>query len=195
VVFDSLKMRPLTNTFLNVPGTPFSVVTDSTGAFIIDSVPPGTYTLEFDEPGLRYRAELMPPSFRVDSTQTPVAVGLASRQTLLRALCPADPTLSAGGRRTRLPPHELGVLQLTLTNPDGTAWVSPGDQIEIVFELPWRDAIRGKYRGDDDGIVNACGLPTGVPLDVYVLLENSAIHSLTVIIPQDGFLRADVVRP
>jgi len=144
---------------LNVPGTPFSAVTDSTGSFVIEDIPPGTYTLEFEDPGLRYRAELMPPSFRLDSTQTPVAVGLASRQTLLRALCPADPALSAGSRRTRLPPHELGVLQLTLTNPDGTAGVSPRDQIEIIFELPWREAIRGKYRGNGDGVVERLRAP------------------------------------
>ena len=194
VAYDSVVGRPMAKVWLNLPGTPFSAVTDSTGAFILRGVPPGVYTVEFDEPGLRDRAELRPPSFRVDSSHVQVSVGLASRPTLIRSLCPGDRTLSIASRRVRLPPDQLGVVQLTLTNPDGSPWVSPHDQVELSFTVPGRDPLQMRFRGDARGILNACGLPKGIPVNVYVINESSATHTLTVRIPLDGFLRADLVR-
>jgi protocatechuate 3,4-dioxygenase beta subunit len=103
VVGDSLDGRPLSGAMVSVVGTAHQGTTDAHGAFRIDSVPPGTYTLALFHPlldsiGLAVGSapiQLPPGRYVVAKLAVPSEAGL------VQALCPpakrvAGPALVVG---------------------------------------------------------------------------------------------------
>jgi len=200
VAYDSLRGRALANMRISVPGTPFNAVTDSAGRFTFTEVPRGRYAVAIDDSSFANRPQPRATGFRVDSTDVDVTIGLPSRNGLLAALCPDDPKLHSAGRRLTEFPERLGVLELRLINPDGTAWFTNDFAMELVFFHQPTGLERGgktitsTYPANGSGVMTVCGVPMGRPIEVNLVRYQERKHVLTAVVPYPGFLRKALMR-
>ena len=177
-VYDSLAHGPLAGA--TVVATPRAAaasmlertaLTDDRGAFVIDSVAPGAYTLTVEHPALDSAGQHVRRR-DVDVTAAGVVADLAvpSATTQLGAICGAVP-----GDTTR------GVLAgAVLSAVDdrpvagATVVVQWGDFVVDSTARYRRTAVVRSVVTDGEGIFRLCGVPVLRPLDVQAQLAESA---------------------
>ena len=169
VVWDSLGGRPAAGARVFLSGTQWSAVADSAGRFVLADVPEGRYTASFAHPALAAWGAV-PGSSPVEvraGEEGRVALGTPSRATQATRACPAE-TLA------RFPGVVMGVV---------TREGAP--QAKAKVALTWRGlnpttaSVRStivEVETDGNGFYAACGLPTGVQLNVEAVSAGATFH-------------------
>ncbi|MGD8321049.1 MAG: carboxypeptidase regulatory-like domain-containing protein [Gemmatimonadota bacterium] len=155
VVYDSLAEAPLTDAAVFLWGTPYRSVTDADGRFVIDSVPPGEYTLLYFHTRLgELGISPGPTTVRVppgDSVY--VALGTPSMFTVMASQC----LMQERGRGT-------GIIAGTVRDA-ATGMGMPHAQVSLSW-LPEgsKEPLRLTFETDGQGWYRACEVPSGIPI-------------------------------
>ena len=145
--------------------TPFSAITDETGAFQIAGLPDGTWAVGVDHPQLRAAGVRLNESRVVvdDRTSDPVELWTPSTDTLFERVCPGEsPRGSAGA-------------VVGFARAADTGLPAPNVEVEVVWRVrrlqgSGRSAIvseQSEYAGgesDERGRFAICGVPLGEPV-------------------------------
>jgi carboxypeptidase family protein/TonB-dependent receptor-like protein len=194
VVFDSLEMRGLAGATVQITdatGKPWTrtVATDSSGRFVVEEVPIGTYLIGFFHMKLDSLA-IATPTFRADvRTVQPldVRLGVPSARTIARALCGRTAIADSTGLF-------MGYLRgagNSMPRPNGTVVVRWSELIiekgAIGRVVPSVEASSGQT-----GQVAVCGLPLGTPMVLAAASASDSSGSFELTIPHSGFLHRDI---
>ncbi len=191
VVYDSTRMAPLSGARVFLDGTQFATKSTSDGSFLIEKVPPGTYSISvihprFDSlsvPAPAATIELRPNEERMAQLAGPSAA------TVLARTCNADERADG---RAALRGHVR----------DG---VSAGPAIDARVTLSWRGlrettpgqaAITDRTRmtqTDSAGRYAFCGLPEGVKMTARVVADDRRSTPVDVILPEGELSVLDIV--
>ena len=191
VVYDSTRMAPLSGARVFLDGTQFATKSTTDGSFLIEKVPPGTYSISvvhprFDSLSVAAPAatiELRPNDERMAQLAGP------STATVLARTCSADE-------------HSDGRAALRGHVRDG---VSAGPAIDARVTLSWRGlresmpgqaAITDRTRmtqTDSAGRYAFCGLPEGVKITARVIADDRRSAPVDVILPDGELSVLDVV--
>jgi len=169
VVFDSTRMAPLSGARVFLDGTQFSARSSADGGFVIDDVPPGTYSLSVVHPrfdSLAVRPPAVPVTVHTGELATARLAG-PSAATILARDCTSD---------------ELGRGAAALRGYVRNA-ASGGPAIAADVLVSWQrvEGSAGRVtsvaeqrlatRTDSAGRYDLCGLPDGVRLTVRAATE------------------------
>jgi len=154
LVFDSTRAEPLPNATVAVMGTSITGVSDSTGTFTLEGIPPGEHQLTFLHDRLQELGVSGGTStvrFEPGSTQR-ITLSTPSRKTILEGWCALDP-----GRLGEA--HIGGVVRDSLTGvplPNADVELAlPSSAVAQRFRLDQKTDSEGEYRfcnvgGDQD---------------------------------------------
>ncbi|MEO6878329.1 MAG: carboxypeptidase regulatory-like domain-containing protein, partial [Gemmatimonadaceae bacterium] len=162
IVIDSIHNVPLSQTNVLIEGTDRSALTDKTGEYHIDSIPPGDHRVVvldalLDTMGLQMRTREFP--FRAGVTHS-LDLAVPAGEGLVRMLCP--PARIALG-----PAVMLGFVR----DPD-TNLPAPNAKVELVYQVS--DPIGRKTNTvrsamtDSAGVYRICGIPADMSGKVQV---------------------------
>lgn len=197
VVYDSLAARPLAGAIVQVVARDartvgHSTTTDSTGAFHLDSLPPGAYLVGFSNPLLDVLEVEVTPREVAVAPGAPAAVSLAvpGLATMRAALCGAD---------ARGPRDSTGLLVGTVRNADAEGPV-PGARVL----LTWSELVleAGKIRTErrrvpvpvrPSGSYVACDVPTDAAVAASADAPGRASGLVEVALGPGRFVRRDFV--
>jgi hypothetical protein len=186
-VFDSLSSRaPLANATVVLVERSRYATTDADGRFIIDSVPPGKYTIGFSHPMLDSLDLSLPPrSIEVGTTSVNVLLATPSAATAYAWLCPraraADTGVILG--RIRDVDDNTGIVGASITT-DWTEFVVTGARSSQVRRVAVAASVA-------DGAYFLCGVPTNVPLELRAELAGAVVGPLLVSMNDRLMQRAD----
>jgi hypothetical protein len=191
VVYDSTRMTPLSGARVFLDGTQFAAKSTADGSFLIEKVPPGTYSLSvvhprFDSLGVAAPGatiELRPNDERIAQLEGP------SRATVLRRACRTDERAE-------------GKAALRGRVRDGT---SAAAAIDARVTLSWR-GLRESMPGqaavmdrtlttqtDSAGRYVLCGLPEGVKITARVVAAEKRSAPMDVVLPEGELSVLDMV--
>ena len=187
-VIDSTREQPLAGARVFISGTSLAAITDSSGAFVLDGVPPGDHAVAFMHPRLDSLATVAPASVVGVAGADTVSVSLASPSwaTLLRAAC--GDTLPSG----------TGAI---------VGWVrSAGNDLPIAdaeVTVLWSDAratpparrVRVDVVTDRAGAFRACGVPAGASVRTVIGAYGHAPAELRVRVRAGELTRIDRTLP
>lgn len=180
IVRDSTN-QPWEGAVIRLAGSRLTTMARSTGAFSVDSVPYGTWSLLVEAPGYDTLG-LAAAEGRVEVVEgRPARVNLRGRTTrdLFTHLCPGR-TARRGTGALRISVRTVGGDSLVSNLPVQVTWVTPGR----------RGATEPGYmerRTDGDGRVTLCDVPSGIELTVIVARFNGgAMDATRVIVPDRG---------
>jgi hypothetical protein len=160
VVIDSLNGRYLSGAEIVIEGAKATLVTDSRGAFRIDSLPPGTYQIGVFHPLLdTLGISLATKPFYVgpDSSSS-VLLAVPSAATIIRGACPVRPR-AQGTSAVIGHVQDPETLQPVAGADVSIAWT----QIEVSKEAGIRKAPRLlRDSTDASGAFRLCGLPNSM---------------------------------
>ena len=191
IAIDSLHGRPLSGAEVMIAGVERSLVTDSSGMFIVDSIPAGHYQVGLFHPLLdSLGISLASPEFSVGVDSTSV----------VRLAVPSAATLVARTCKARMRTLGNSAIFGRLTDPD-TFEPVPGAEVSIVwmqYEASKETGIRQTPRlvrdsTDSNGVFRLCGLPA--ELDARLQANYKGVMTADVPIetsPADGDF---VIRP
>ncbi|MGQ0639305.1 MAG: carboxypeptidase regulatory-like domain-containing protein [Gemmatimonadaceae bacterium] len=166
-VFDSVHRAPLAGALVAVEGTNRTAITTDKGAFRVDSITPGRYTLRVQHELLdSLGMALVTDTFTVtDGAVLPVALGIPAGESLVTASCPA-------ARRALGASAVIGrLLEAEADRPVAGARVSVAwSEISLRDNLRRVPRVREALTGSD-GVFRICGLPSELTGTVQ------AIHS------------------
>ncbi len=188
VVRDSAN-RPWEGATLRVAGTRLTAISRASGAFTIDSVPAGNWTVLAEEPGY--------DSLGIAAAESRVEVspGRAARVNLralngrgaLTRMCPGRPVVRG-----------QGALRVTVRGADDASLVT-----NLPLQVSWTPVGRGGRAGtpvflqrstDDTGRLTVCDAPSGPEITVILArLEGGATEPVRLVVPDRG-ARAVVLR-
>jgi carboxypeptidase family protein/carboxypeptidase-like protein/TonB-dependent receptor-like protein len=158
IVIDSLNGRYLAGADVIIEGAKKTLVTDSVGKFIVDSLPPGTYQVGVFHPLLdTLGISLATKPFHIGADSSSfVVLAVPSAATIIRRACPAMGPRAQG--RSAVIGH--------VTDPESLEPVSGADvsiawtQIEASKEIGIRRTPRVlRDSTDAQGAFRICGLP------------------------------------
>jgi hypothetical protein len=160
IVIDSLNDRYLSGAEVMIEGAKTTLVTDSRGAFRIDSLPPGTYQIGVFHPFLdTLGITLATKPFYVGAdSSSSVILAVPSAATIIRGACPVRPraqgTSAVIGRV-----QDPETLQPVAGADVSIAWT----QVEVSKETGIRQAPRLlRDSTDASGAFRLCGLPNSM---------------------------------
>ena len=191
VVYDSTRMAPLGGAHVFLDGTQFAAKSTADGSFLIEKVPPGTYSISVVHP--RFDSlSVAAPSATIDlrpNDERMAQLAGPSTATILSRSC------SAGERVD-------GKAALRGHVRDG---VSAGPAIDARVTLSWR-GLREPMPGqaatidrtratqtDSAGRYAFCGLPEGVKISARVVADDRRSTPVDVILPEGELSVLDVV--
>jgi len=189
VVFDSTRMAPLNNARVFLDGTQFATRSTSDGSFLIEKVPPGTYSISVIHPrfdSLSVVAPAMNIELRPNEESMAQLAG-PSGATILARTCSADER-ATGKAALRGHVHDLSSgpvadARITLTwRPAQPAASQPG--------VPERTL---STRTDSAGRYGFCGLPDGVKITARVVTAERRSAPADVILPEGEVSVLDMV--
>ncbi|HYU52033.1 MAG TPA: carboxypeptidase regulatory-like domain-containing protein [Gemmatimonadaceae bacterium] len=161
IVIDSLNGRYLSGADVIIEGAGKTVVTDSVGKFIVDSLPPGTYQVGVFHPLLdTLGISLATKPFHIgpDSSSF-VVLAVPSAATIIRRACPVNAPRAQGTSAV------IG----HVTDPESLEPVSGADvsiawtQIEVSKQIGIRRTPRVlRDSTDAQGAFKICGLPSSM---------------------------------
>ncbi len=178
VIIDSLNARYLAGAEVVVQGANISRITDSSGKFHIDSLPPGTYQVGVFHPlldTLGLSLATQPFHLGADSASY-IVLAIPSAPTIIKRACP------------RLGPRAQGTSAVIghVTDPESLAPVAGADvsiawmQIEVSKAVGLRKTPRVlRDSTDAEGAFAICGLPN----DMQATLQARKGRSVTAEVP------------
>jgi hypothetical protein len=186
-------MRPLPGALvqlasLPVTAAPRSIVADSGGAFVFDSIALGSYVLGFTHPGIDSLG-IEPHSVRLDLRQprdVDVTLATPSAATLVRSACKTDIAKDGSGilhgyarsARDMMPvPDAIVVLEWTVLNTD----------IRKVGFEPKRIAVRANAAG----AFRICGIPLDESIQGKAFLGPDSTGAVHFTVDSTGVQRRD----
>lgn len=151
VVFDSISGKPLADASVYLSGTSYSAVSDATGAFRIDRVPEGSYSLGFLHPRLEELGILLPPRpvTLARGGEASAELAIPSLTTALALGCARDP-------RSR----ESGVLVGLVRDP-GTGVPLPDARVTLRYTEGGGVPRQLSVTTDAEGKYQFCAGPVG----------------------------------
>lgn len=160
MVIDSLNGRFLSGADVIIEGAKATVVTDSRGAFRVDSLPPGTYQIGVFHPMLdTLGITLATKPFHVGpDSSISVLLAVPSKSTIIRRACPVRPR-PQGTSAVIGQVQDPETLQPVAGADVSIAWT----QIEVSKELGVRRSPRLlRDSTDSSGSFQLCGLPNSM---------------------------------
>ncbi len=171
-VFDSLRNEPMRGARVSLAGTPFGSVTDSRGAFRMDSVPRGDYYLTLSHQRLdSVPSPMVPQRVRIDSTTRALQLATPDPARLRSVLCPRETMMELAIRQQRVG-DELGVVRVQVLD-DRSGEPIRGVKVSINWQasMPILEA-RGpralESNTNAEGQALLCGVPAGSLFRVMV---------------------------
>jgi hypothetical protein len=195
VVFDSIAGRPIAGAVVQVAAsnpsrTPWTATTDSVGAYRIDGLPTGRYTVGF------YHDALM--AFGLESSAR--SVELASDSVVIADLAlPSIGAVVALRCGTRANRSDRGMLVGVLRGASSNAAVADAE-LRVAWGAIAVDSGQARVVHEEalasiepDGAYLVCGLPLDAPLDLRVSARGyREITGPVVIIPRSGVEHLDL---
>jgi CarboxypepD_reg-like domain/Carboxypeptidase regulatory-like domain len=176
-VYDSVNGGPLVGAIVTIAGTDRQGITDSTGKFRVDSIPPGQYQIALfhallDSLGLSIGTNVIDfPAGRY----AVVALGTPGPATIIGSFCPKEKQIAGPGML-------IGrVLDADTDEP------APGTKISML----WQQIEAGKTIGfhriqrireatvDQSGAYHICGIPIGIKAEVRATTPTFTSADLT----------------
>ena len=177
--YDSIGRAPLAGALVFGQGLLQEARVDSTGAFRLDSVPPGRYVLTLHHPrldSLGVRSGTFDVTVRPGDSTT-VHFRVPSLETLMAAAC-------AGQAQT-------GLLLRGAVRDAATGVAIPGARVS----LAWLDGLQrrqAEVEADAAGYYHVCGLPAGGAVAVQALADKYASAPAQVRMPERGIRLANL---
>lgn len=161
-IVDSVAQGPLAGATVFLDGTDYSTEADSSGAFAIDAISPGKYSLSFTHPKLTVYGMVVP--------RVPLEIAPGTDYELLLAI----PAAAAASDRHMCPEWrsdrsvgEHGVIVGRAR--DELSGVSlPGARILLKWRRDGRSVQTHESTTGPDGSFVACGVATGAPLEAEI---------------------------
>ena len=158
VAIDSLHRRPLSGADVMVTGVARTIVTDSLGHFLVDSLPPGTYQVGLFHPLL--------DSLGISLSSPPFTLG-ADSASLIQLAVPSAATLVARTCKMRMRTLGNSAIFGRLMDPD-TGDPVPHADVSIVwvqYDVSTTLGVNQTPRlvrdsTDSNGVFRLCGLPS-----------------------------------
>jgi hypothetical protein len=191
VVYDSTRMAPLSGARVFLDGTQFATKSTADGSFLIEKIPPGTYSVS-----------VVHPRFDSLSVAPPIAtIELRPNDERMAQLAgPSSATVLA--RTCRTGAHAEGKAALRGRVRDG---MSAAPAIDARVTLSWR-GLREPMPGqaaimdrtlmtqtDSAGRYAFCGLPEGVKITARVVADEKRSKPTDVILPEGELSVLDMV--
>lgn len=189
VVFDSVDHKPLGSASVFLVGTALAATTDAGGRYVLDSVPEGSYRIDFESATLDtigLTPNPRPAVVRAGTVDT-VNLFVPSVTTLLDAMCPASH--AAGGESILVGSvHDAGtgapVAAATVTLSWSDISVAHARILQTNHQVPAVSAADGSYV--------VCGLPGDAVVSVRAVAAGRASGALQVDVPAHRLVRRDV---
>jgi len=194
VVFDSLLDAPLQGADVQLlqsgaPARTYDTRTDSTGAFVVEGVSPGSYAVGFFHPRLDSLGVDLPPLniAVVDGAPTVVELATPSRETIVTAYCPANAvregtTLYVGYVRDAQSGNTLGGANISVS------WT------ELALREGGLNSVRegGIVAAGADGRFAVCNVPVDADLVVRAAFGADTTAPVSLNFPEFGILGRDL---
>ncbi|HSL69391.1 MAG TPA: carboxypeptidase regulatory-like domain-containing protein [Longimicrobiales bacterium] len=194
-VHDSIRNRPLANVQARLEDTPFYAVTDSLGAFRIERVPAGEFSLVISGPRLDSIPGTPPrTSIKVKAPARPWFLATPSAPTLRARFCPGT-QLDSAAVRYGLPVTAVGFVRVLTFDAE-----SGGPVADIPVRLVWSmreeeepafDDLSSPLRAqtDENGVAIFCGIPAGARFALGAQLGEAFAKARFQPFPADGVLQ------
>jgi hypothetical protein len=194
-VHDSIQGAAAGGITVFLAGTMYSATTDGDGRYRFDSLPPGRYTISFDEPTLDSLG-IAAPYASVDlraGTMTTADLAVPSVPVLLAVLCP---NVAAD--------REHGLVAGVVRD---AASAKPLLNAEVVFTWQTLDVVNAprlvkdtvRIAADSLGSYRVCRAPAGVTVQARARVGQRASGTVDIAIPESGIavrdLRVDMSAP
>ncbi len=189
-VYDSLGRGPLAGATVQAvradnPASARSAVTDSTGAFQIDSLAPGRYLLGFLHPTLDLLSIQVAPIVVIADGRPlpPVVLALPGSSAVRGALCPPTPPNDSSGA-------VAGLVRDAATGDPvaGATVVLSWEEVGVSARGLNREVRRVPTTVRADGGFLVCGVPTDVPLAASASTPNATSGLIELSAPVRGLL-------
>ena len=194
VVYDSTRMAPLSGARVFLDGTQFAAKSTTDGSFLIEKVPPGTYSISVVHPrfdSLSVAAPAATIELRPNDERVAQLAGPSTATILRRSCSPDEPADGSAALRGHVRDS-----------------VGAGPAIGARVTLSWR-GLRGSTPGataimdrtrvaqtDSAGRYAFCGLPEGVKITARVVADDRRSTPVDVILPEGELTVLDVaMRP
>lgn len=190
VAWDSLSHRALSGGYVIVERTERAASTDRGGAFRIDSLVAGEYTLTLMHPVLDSLG-LQPVTRRVTLREgaNELALAVPSRATIWRRVCGARPEgadsgVVFGAVRSAVDGRPVAAARVVA---DWSAMAL--DAPKHVSEQQWR----GESSSDAEGMFALCGLPLETFVHLRMMKDSASTGLISVVMDARGVLHRDVL--
>jgi len=192
VAYDSLRAAPLRGALITLAGTTRSAVTDARGAFQVEQVPVGRYTvvLQHDVLDSLGLSDIHAP-ITVTDTPRPIVISVPSFATLWRNACgaravPADSGFLFGTVREAVAGTPLADAAVTVRFTSVAYTASAGLR---------QDRWRAETRTNADGAYVLCGLPQDVALQFVAAKGEAATDAIDLPLRPQRLQRVDLLVP
>lgn len=189
VAFDSLRVQRLRGALLSLERTGQTAISDDSGLFHFDGVAPGAHTLLMQHDALdSLGIAVVRRDITVSDGRETVRIAVPSIETLWWRTC----------GRTRVPSDSGFVFGAVRDARTGDP--VPGARLFITWsEIEYdrqrgvrQDLLGGELRTASDGSYTACGLPTGMMLELRLAADGYATLGIDVPLAAPGVLRQDL---
>jgi hypothetical protein len=187
IAYDSLRARPLAGALVSIEALGRTAISDSSGAFVLDSIPAGRHALVLQHEMLDSLG-LPEPRFVIETQvlQGAVRIGTPSFATLWRATCGGTPPSDSGFvfgaiRRAR---DRAGIAGAEIR----ASWV------DIAFDRRTgasQARMGGRVESGRDGRYAICGVPNGVQLQMRAGSAPTATDAIELFHEAPGVTRRD----